>query len=391
MIGASRRPGTVGAAVFHNLLAGGFAGPVYPINPNATVVQSVLAYPTVEDVPGPVDLAVIAVPAACVLEVAEQCGRKGVSALVVLTAGFGETDDGGPRAGAGPPPTVPNDRDAADRPELHRRREHGPRCRPQRDVRPEMPPPGRVAFASQSGALGLAAIQEARRHGIGISEFVSMGNKADISGNDLLQYWESDPRTDVILLYLESFGNPRKFARIARRVGRTKPIVAIKSGRSAAGARATASHTGALVAASDVTVDALLSAGRRDPGRDDRRPLRRRRAAGHPAGAEGAARRHRDQCRRPGDPVRRRLRGRRAGHCAAGTGDDGAACASYCRPRRAWPTRSTCWPPGRPSSTARRSALVASDPNIDAVIAIFIQPLATQAADVADGRRRRRA
>ena len=123
---------------------------------------------------------------------------------------------------------------------------------------PSMPPTGRVAFASQSGALGLAAIQEARRHGIGISDFVSMGNKADISGNDLLQYWESDPRTDVILLYLESFGNPRKFARIARRVGRTKPIVAIKSGRSAAGARATASHTGALVAASDVTVDALF-------------------------------------------------------------------------------------------------------------------------------------
>ena len=108
VIGASRRPGTVGAAVFHNLLTGGFAGPVYPVNPKAEVVHSVLAYPTVEDVPGPVDLAVIAVPAAHVLDVAEQCGRKGVRALVVLTAGFGETDAAGSRARAGPAPTMPN-------------------------------------------------------------------------------------------------------------------------------------------------------------------------------------------------------------------------------------------------------------------------------------------
>jgi acetate---CoA ligase (ADP-forming) len=123
---------------------------------------------------------------------------------------------------------------------------------------PRVPPPGRVGFGSLSGALGLAAIDEARRRGIGISSFVSMGNKADVSSNDLLSYWESDSRTDVILLYLESFGNPRKFGRIARRVGRTKPIVVVKSGRSTAGARATASRTGALVAASDVTVDALF-------------------------------------------------------------------------------------------------------------------------------------
>jgi acyl-CoA synthetase (NDP forming) len=120
------------------------------------------------------------------------------------------------------------------------------------------PPPGRIGFLSQSGALGLAVIDRARILGLGLSTFVSNGNKPDISGNDLLGYWETDDDTDVILLYLESFGNPRKFARIARRVGQTKPIVAVKSGRSAAGARATSSHTGALIATSDVTVDALF-------------------------------------------------------------------------------------------------------------------------------------
>jgi acyl-CoA synthetase (NDP forming) len=121
-----------------------------------------------------------------------------------------------------------------------------------------MPPSGRVGFLSQSGALGIAMLELARRRGLGISSFISVGNKADISGNDLLQYWEEDPATDVVLLYLESFGNPRRFARIARRVGRAKPIVAVKGGRSAAGAHAAGSHTGALLSSSDVTVDALF-------------------------------------------------------------------------------------------------------------------------------------
>src|SRR4030095_15026921 len=123
---------------------------------------------------------------------------------------------------------------------------------------PSMPPQGRVGFSSQSGALGLAIMEYANSLGLGISTFVSVGNKADISGNDLLRYWESDDATDVILLYLESFGNPRKFSQIARRVGRKKPIVVVKSGRSPAGARATSSHTGALIAASDITIDALF-------------------------------------------------------------------------------------------------------------------------------------
>ncbi len=258
VIGASRQRDTVGGALFRNLLDFGFEGPVYPVNINATVVQSVLAYPTIEAVPGPVDLAVIAVPAERVVGVAEQCGRRGVRALVVISAGFAEVGEEG----------------RARQAELLRicraygMRLIGPNCigiintdpsaRLNATFGPVPPPAGRVGFASQSGALGLAIIDYARAFGLGISTFVSMGNKADISGNDLLNYWESDPNTDVILLYLESFGNPRKFSRIARRVGRKKPIVAVKSGRSSAGARATASHTGALLAASDITVDALF-------------------------------------------------------------------------------------------------------------------------------------
>ncbi|HEY3248912.1 MAG TPA: GNAT family N-acetyltransferase, partial [bacterium] len=258
VIGASRERGTIGGEIFHNLLADGFAGPVYPVNPAAPVVQSVRAYPSIDAVPGPVDLAVIAVPAARVIETARECARVGVRALIVISAGFAETDEAG----------------RLRQQELLRvcratgMRLIGPNCmgiintdpavRLNATFAPSSPPPGRVGFFSQSGALGLAIIDYASAVGVGVSSFVSIGNKADISGNDLLEYWESDPRTDVILLYLESFGNPRKFSRIARRVGRTKPIIAVKSGRSAAGVRATQSHTGSLLAASDVTVDALF-------------------------------------------------------------------------------------------------------------------------------------
>ena len=175
---------------------------------------------------------------------------------------------------------------------------------------PVYPPAGNVAMSTQSGALGLAILDYARRLNIGISSFVSVGNKADVSGNDLIQYWADDPRTDVILLYLESFGNPKKFSEIARRVGRTKPIVAVKAGRSAAGARAAASHTGAL-ASSDTVVDALFRAGRRHPDRAARRAVRRGGAARAPAGAARPPRRDPDERRRSGHPRRRRLRGER--------------------------------------------------------------------------------
>jgi len=262
VIGASRRRGTIGGETLRNLVSSGFEGPVFPVNPNAPVVQSIVAYPTVEEVPGAVDLAVLVVPADRVVEAAEACGRKGVRALVVISAGFAET---GAEGRARQEELVRVCRAA-------RMRLIGPNCmgivntdpavRLNATFAPVPPTEGRVGFMSQSGALGVAVMDYASALGLGLSTFVSVGNKADISGNDLLRYWEQDPNTDVILLYLESFGNPRKFSRIARRVARRKPIVAVKGGRSLAGARAAGSHTGALLAASDVTVDALFrSAG----------------------------------------------------------------------------------------------------------------------------------
>jgi acetyl coenzyme A synthetase (ADP forming)-like protein len=258
VIGASRQRATIGAEIFRNLLSYEFAGPVYPINRAAPVVQCVPAYASIEEAPGPVDLAVIAVPAAHVITVAEECSRKGVRALVVISAGFGETGEEG-RARQEKLLQVCRDTGM---------RLIGPNCMGILNTDPSVrlnatfagvvTPAGRIGFSSQSGALGLAIMDYANSRGLGISTFASVGNKADISGNDLLNYWESDPNTDVILLYLESFGNPKKFSRIARRLGRKKPIVVVKSGRSAAGARATSSHTGALMSHSDVTVDALF-------------------------------------------------------------------------------------------------------------------------------------
>jgi acetate---CoA ligase (ADP-forming) len=258
VVGASRRRGTVSGELFHNLLAADFNGPVYPVNPKASVVQSVVAYKSVLDVPGPVDLAVLALPAPYVVEAAGECAAKGVRAIVVISAGFAET---GPEGAQRQRELLAVCRAAG-------MRLIGPNClgivNTDAEVRldatfgPIVPLPGRVGFLSQSGALGLAIIDYANALGLGLSSFVSVGNKADISSNDLLSFWEQDERTDLVLLYLESFGNPRKFARIARRVARTKPVLAVKSGRSAAGARATSSHTGALLAASDVTVDALF-------------------------------------------------------------------------------------------------------------------------------------
>jgi len=258
VIGASRHRGTIGGEIFHNLLSYGFNGPVYPVNPTAEVIQCVPAYPSVEGIGGPVDLAIIIVPAAQVIQVAAECGRKGVKALVVISAGFSETGTEGQERQA----------ELLQVCRAFGMRLIGPNCMGivntdptvllDTTFAPGVLPHGRVGFSSQSGALGLAIIEYANSLGLGISTFVSVGNKADISGNDLLRYWESDDGTDVILLYLESFGNPKKFSQISRRVGRKKPIVVVKSGRSTAGARATSSHTGAVIASSDVTVDALF-------------------------------------------------------------------------------------------------------------------------------------
>ncbi|MEX0865623.1 MAG: GNAT family N-acetyltransferase [Acidimicrobiia bacterium] len=257
VIGASNDPGSIGGKLFNNLLGTGFTGPLYPVNPSSKVVRSVRAYPTVLDVPDEVDLAYVVVPQRFVLDVVRQCGDKGVRGVVVISAGFSEVGETGAALEA---ELLKEVRDSG-------MRMVGPNCmgllntadavRLNGTFAPVYPPAGNVAMSSQSGALGITILDYAARNNIGISQFVSVGNKADVSGNDLLLAWEDDPQTDVITLYLESFGNPRKFSRIARRIGRRKPIIAVKSGRTTAGSRAASSHTGAL-ASSDVAVNALF-------------------------------------------------------------------------------------------------------------------------------------
>ena len=258
VIGASRDRRTVGGSILHNLLTFEFQGEVFPVNPKATVVHSLKCYPTVEAIPDPVDLAVIAVPKPFVLEVVESCGRKGVKAVVIITAGFKETGAAGAAL----------ERQVVDRVKHHGMRLVGPNCmgiinmhpavRLQASFSANEPVAGNVAFSSQSGALGEAILALLRERGLGLSMFVSLGNKADVSGNDLLEYWSADDQTRVILMYLESFGNPQKFLQVCRRLTRTKPVLAVKSGRTAAGARAAASHTGSLAGA-DIAVESLLA------------------------------------------------------------------------------------------------------------------------------------
>ncbi|MFC9896346.1 GNAT family N-acetyltransferase [Nocardia sp. NPDC127579] len=239
VIGATPAAGRVGGVALANLLNGVFQGPVYPVNPTRTAVRGVRAYPTVRDIPDEVDLAVVAVPAAAIGSVLRDCMAKGVKGLVVLTAGFSE---------AGP------DGIAAERELIIAARGHGmrvvgpsalgiantdPGVSLNATLASVLPARGRIGFFCQSGPLGAAILGEAAARNLGLSTFVSAGNRADVSGNDLLQYWDTAPDTDVILLYLESFGNPRKFSRIARRVARSKPIVAVSSGRLAARAQPT--------------------------------------------------------------------------------------------------------------------------------------------------------
>jgi acetyl coenzyme A synthetase (ADP forming)-like protein len=258
VIGASRKLRTVGGELLRNLVSDGFTGHVYPVNNSAATIQRRPAYHSIGQVPEHVDLAVIAVPAARVAAVARECAAAGVRALLVISAGFSEI---GPEGAARQQELVGVCRDSGMRligPNCFGVLNTAPGIRLNATFSSRTPPAGPIGFLSQSGGLGIAIIEAASRMGLGLSSFVSVGNKADISGNDLLEYWENDRGTGVVLLYLESFGNPRRFARIARRVSRGKPVVALKSGRSPAGARATSSHTGALLSTSDVTVDALF-------------------------------------------------------------------------------------------------------------------------------------
>jgi acetate---CoA ligase (ADP-forming) len=257
VVGASREPTSIGFRILEALLRSRFQGPVYPVNPNAKVLCSIRTYASVTTLPDAVDLAIISVPCDKVLSVIDECAARQVKAVIVITAGFAEAGEAGRQL----------QNELARKVREHGMRMVGPNCmgllntdpgiQLNASFSPVFPPAGRIAMSSQSGALGLAILALAAERQLGVSTFVSVGNKADVSGNDLLQYWEIDNKTSVILLYLESFGNPRRFARIARRVSRTKPIVAVKSGRTLAGRRAAGSHTAAL-AANDVAVDALF-------------------------------------------------------------------------------------------------------------------------------------
>jgi acetyl coenzyme A synthetase (ADP forming)-like protein len=256
VVGASRRRGKIGSETLHNVIASGYPGSIYPVNPLASEIEGLRSYPSVSSIAGPVDLALVAVPAAEVLDAVEDCIAAGVRGVVVISAGFGEA---GPEGREREARLLEKIRAAGIRligPNCMGLINTDPAVTLNATFAPVFPPPGNVAMSTQSGALGVAILDYARRLNIGISSFVSIGNKPDVSGNDLLQYWVEDPRTGVILLYLESFGNPRKFSQIARRVSRLKPIIAVKAGRSNAGVRAASSHTGAL-ASSDAAVDAL--------------------------------------------------------------------------------------------------------------------------------------
>lgn len=257
VIGASSRKGSIGRETLHNILLAEYNGKVFPVNPKASVIHSIKSYSTILDVPDAVDLAIVIVPKHGVKETVRQCGEKGVKGLVVISAGFSEVGADGKKL----------EEEVLKVVQDYEMRMIGPNCFGVVNTDPKVnlnatfgkiyPHEGRVGFITQSGAMGEAIMNTARLLGIGFSVVASIGNKADISSNDILEYFRDDPRTDVILLYLENFGNPRNFTKIAREISRIKPIVVVKSGRTSLGAKAASSHTGAL-AGLDVGVDALF-------------------------------------------------------------------------------------------------------------------------------------
>ncbi len=259
VVGATNRQGSVGRAVFSNILSAGYQGVLYPVNPKSRSVLSVRAYPSLTDIPDEVDLAVIIVPAQLVTQVVEEAAAKGVKGLVVITAGFKEV--------GGPGILLEEELKRAVR--VHRLPLIGPNCLGVINTNPlvsmnasfatKMPACGNIAFISQSGALCTAVLDFAAGRNIGFSKFISFGNKADVNEIDLLAYLKEDPDTQVILMYLEDISAGREFIEIAREItwSSRKPMLAIKSGRSAEGARAASSHTGSL-AGSDAAYDAIF-------------------------------------------------------------------------------------------------------------------------------------
>lgn len=257
VIGASKRPGSIGREILHNLIDGDFQGKLFPVNPKAEFIHSIKAYPSILDVPDPVDLAIIVVPYAAVENVVLECAKKGVKGLIVISAGYREIGSEGAQ----------RERRLVDITRSSKMRLVGPNCLGVFNADPEIslnatfapgaPRAGNVGFVSQSGALGIAIWTEMQKLNVGFSQFVSIGNRADVSGNDLLEYWESDPQTSLMALYIESFGDAKRFTTLARRITKQKPILMVKSGRTEAGARAASSHTGAL-SVMDLAIDALF-------------------------------------------------------------------------------------------------------------------------------------
>ncbi|MCW2813259.1 MAG: CoA-binding domain protein [Nocardioides sp.] len=256
IIGASRRQDTIGQALVRNLVTGDFTGRVYAVNPSAAAVSGLPAFKTVGDIPDDVDVAIVAVPADSVTDVVLDCAAKGVHGMIVISSGFAETGEEGRQ----------RQRHLVGLSRSYGLRLIGPNClgvintdpaiSVNASLSPVMPPRGRAAFFCQSGALGSAILEKVRNRGLGLTTFVSAGNRADVSGNDLLQYWEEDDTTEVVLLYLESIGNPRKFSRIARRVSLRKPIIAVRSGRTTQGVPM--GHAVRRIAAPPEALDAMF-------------------------------------------------------------------------------------------------------------------------------------
>jgi acetyl coenzyme A synthetase (ADP forming)-like protein len=381
VVGASRTPGTIGAALIRNVVRHGFRGPIYPVNPKAEAIEGLTAYPSVEAIGQPVDLGVIAVPAAQVEAAVADCARAGARSVVVISAGFAEISAEGRAAQA-------RLRDLVRASGL---RMVGPNCMGVLNTDPAVsldatfaptfPPAGNVAMLSQSGALGLAILDYARELDIGLSTFVSVGNKADVSGNDLLAYWKEDPRTAVIALYLESFGNPRRFARWAPEVARRKPVVAVKSGRSAAGTRAASSHSAAL-ACLDVAVDALFEQAGviRTETLEDMfdvvtllatQPVPAGPRVGVVTNAGGPGILLADACE---------ARGLVLPELAPETV---TALRAFLPPAAGLKNPVDMIASASPDQFARTIETVGSDPNVDSVVVIYVPPMVTNAAEVA--------
>ena len=381
VIGASRDPYRIGSAVLQNLRACGFTGRLAAVHPSESRLHGVPAYPRATAIPHDVNLAIVSVPAAAVEAVVDDCLAKGIRAICVISAGFAEIGEDG-RA---------RERAIVDKVRAAGGRLIGPNCMGLLNTDPAIslnatfapayPPPGSIAMSSQSGALGVAILDYARQLNIGMSTFVSVGNKADVSGNDLLEYWEADPQTRVILLYLESFGNPAKFSRLARRIGRQKPIAALKSGRSAAGALAAASHTGAL-AASDDFVDALFHQSgviRTDTITElfdvatllTQQPVPRGRRVAILTNAGGPGILAADACQ---------AHGLRAAVLDEATR---SALASVLPPAAGINNPVDMLASATPDQYGHALTMLLNDPNVDSAIAIFIPPLVTNPDEVA--------